>query len=332
MPVLGAEYRTPQGTGQQVQTFLNAYDQTSSIMERKQRLNMAQQQQGMQQAEFQAKLPAIQANANLQVANAAAAIKLSADNSVQEAEAAKAWSEPDGYNEEFQNIIQTIHDPKEQSDALQALQGKVAWTKQFKAYAPGVDAVNNARASAFTMALTNVKIANHYDEVELAAKARQQVVDTQVAGAGDRADTRAGATMYVADKRLSAEQNKQNKMGAQIADMQDRVAKAEQDAANAERDGEPRLAAIFRSNAANMRDGIQHFTTFAGSTPSAPKTAAEDPRPTAKPPAQEFPPLTFGGKSLASPDQAAAVADKIGSDWTEVKLPSGQTIRVRRKQ
>jgi hypothetical protein len=332
MPIVGAEYQRPQGSGAQVQSFLNAYDQTSSIMDRKQRLNMAQQQQDNQNAEFQAKLPAIQADAGLQIAKAAAAIKLSADNSIQETKAAQAWAEPDGYNEEYQNIIQTVHDPKERSDALESLQGKVAWTKQFKAFAPGVDAINNARASAFTMALTNVQIAGHYDQAEAQIKARQQVVDTQVGGANQRADVRAGAVKYVSDNKLSAEQNKQNKIGSQIADMQDRVAEAEQNAADAQREGDARSAEVFRSNAASMRDGIQKLTTFAGSTPSAPRTAAEDPKARPKAAPQEFPPLTFGGQSLASPDHAAAVADKIGADWTDVTLPSGKTYRMRRKQ
>ncbi len=323
MPVL-AEYRPTQAPGANVQNFLNAYDQTSSLMERKQRLQMAQEQSDQQKAEFFAKLPAIQANADLQVANARAAIKLSADNSIQEAEAAKAWSEPDGYNEEFQNIIQTIHDPKEQADALTSLQGKVAWTKQFKAYAPGVEAVNNARASAVTMALTNLKLDDHFQELIDSNQAKRDVAATNAGAKMANAQTYSGSREKIAainaDTKLGVEDKKAAKQGIQLADLQTRASQAEQDAADAERDGNPKLAQSYRVAAANFRDAIQHTTTFAGSSPSAPKPKTEDPTPSPKVHA-ENPPLTFMGKSLADP------AAQGGAPITKIEAPARQAVQ-----
>ncbi len=335
MPVLGAEYRPTQAPGANAQAFLNGYDQVSSIMDRKQRLNMLQQQQDMQQAEFQAKLPAIQAAANLQVVNAAAAIKTSAEMDRREAEAAKAWTQPGGYNEDFQNILMGISDPKEQADALQSLQGRVAWTKQFKAYAPGVDAVNNARASAYQLAITNLKLDQHLEETQAAIQGRVDAAMVAADAKKANALTYSGSRERIAainqDTKLSVEDKKAAKTGIQLEDLQRRATEADQAAADAQATGDTHLAEAHRSAAASYRDAIQRTTTFAGTTPSAPRDKTSDPRPT-PPTAQSFPPLTFGGKSLATPEQAAAVADKIGSDWTEVTLPSGAKIRVRRKQ
>lgn len=287
--------------------FLGAQEQTASLMERKQRLAMAQEQQDQRSMEFIAKLPAIRANAELDVANARAAIKLSADNSIQETKAAQAWEEPNGYNERFQNILRGIPDPKEQSDALQALQGEVAWTKQFKAYAPGVDAVNNARASAVTLALTNLKLEQALEQNTMLVQGRRDVAEVNAGAKAANAQTytqsRERIAALNADTRLTVEDKRAQRTAIQVESLQQSAIEADQMAADAQRDGDARTADNYRKNAAALRDMIEKTTTFAGTGQSAPRTAAQDPKATPKT-TFTLPPLTLGGKPLATGDSA----------------------------
>lgn len=313
MPIVLPDTFVQQRPGQNARDFLGAYEGMSSIMERKQRLNMAQEQQDMlrtqaeqQKMEFIAKLPAIQANAELQVANARAAIKLSADNSIQEAKAATAWEEPDGYNERFQNILRTIHDPTEQAAALQALQGEVAWTKQFKAYAPGVDAVNNARASAFTLASTNYKIDQHLEEQRVNAEARKAAAEKNARTAIEIAQIRANAPVaiqkltdaYAAAKESGADEE----ILAALRSAMEKTATRAQQASAVERAIANRDAALAngdRAKAQVFQDEINKATSFASDP-------IKNPLPSSS--------------AKASPSE---------SKFVEKKLPSGATIKFR---
>ncbi len=335
MPLRGADtFVQSQAPGANVQNFLNAYDQTSSIMERKQRLNMQQEQQDQERAKFQAFLPAIIAKRDADISSAGAAI---ANTARMEQLRAKAAQNSADYNDRFLNIM-SIPDDKERSDTLGAFMGEVSWLDNpaLPEYQGFAKTVRDERAKSFNQALTNMKLDQHLEETQAAIQGRVDAAmvaaDAKKTNAQTYSQSRERIAAINADTKLSVEDKKAAKTGIQIADLQNRVAEAEQAAADAQRDGDTHLAETFRANAASLRDAIQRTTTFAGSAPSAPRTAAQDPRPTAKLPPQEFPPLTMGGKSLASPEQASAIAEKIGSDWTEVKLPSGQTIRVRRKQ
>lgn len=269
MPVLPNTY-IPSTPGQFTQNVLDARDQQASFMERKQRLAMAQEQHAQQTLEFIAKLPAIRAQEEAHAANARAAIKLSADMDMLEAKAAQAWEEPNGYNERFQNILQGIPDPSEQAAALQVLQGEVAWTKQFKAYAPGVDAVNNARASAFTLATTNYKLDQHLEEEKIKADARKTEAVRKAQTSIEVANIRANAP-GAAQKLIDAYEEARNSgadeetiaalKGAIDKETTRSVQRSIVERAIANRDAA--LAAGNRAKAQVFQDEINKATSFA---------------------------------------------------------------------
>ncbi len=322
MAVLADSY-VPQAPGSNTRGALNAFDQTSSIMERKQRLNMQQEQQDMERAKFQAFLPAIIAKRDADIASAGASI---ANAARIEQLRGKAAANSVDYNDRFLNIM-SIPDEKERSDTLGAFMGEVAWMDNpaLPEYQGFARAVKEERAKSFNDALTNLKLNQHLEETQAAIQGRVDsamvAADAKKTNAQTYSQSRERIAAINADTKLSVEDKKAQKLGIQVADLQSRAAEAEQAAADAQRDGDTRLAQTFRANAASLRDAVQHTTTFAGSTPSAPRTAAQDPRPTPKPPAEEHPPLTLDGKSLARKLYTIDETTKQPTFAPEVKTP-----------
>jgi len=309
MPVLPDTYvaRAPGGN---VRDFLGAYEGVSSLMERKQRLQMAQEDHDMERAKFEAYKPAIVAKAQADLTSAASAIANTARMEVLRKRAAETSVD---YNDRFLNIM-TIPDDKERSDTLGEFMGEVSWLDNpaLPEYQGFARAVKDERAKAFTMAATNLKLDQHLQELADTNETRKAIADTQagqrIQTAGIRATAQEKIAAINADAKLGVEDKKAAKQGIQLADLQERAAQAEQDAADAERDGNSKLAQSYRQSAASFRDAIQHTTTFSGYAPSAPKPKSEDPRPTPREPYTGPAPLVVPGTAAATSPAPATQA------------------------
>ncbi len=305
MPVLPDTF-VPQQPGLNANSFLGGYSQVSSLMERKQRLQMAQDQQDMERAKFEAFKPAIVAKAQADFTSAAASIANAART--EELRKRAAASSVD-YNDRFQNIL-TIPNDKDRSDTLGQFMGETSWLNNpaLPEYQGFAKAVQEERAKAFTMASTNLKLDGHLDDLTQQIEGRKAVAEiaagAKTANAQTYTTSREKIAAINADAKIGVEDKKAAKQGIQLADLQDRASQAEQDAADAEREGNPKLAQSYRVAAANFRDAIQHTTTFSGYAPSAPKPKTEDPRPTERlspaPPAPIFPNGINGSNPQAS--------------------------------
>lgn len=300
-----AEYRPTQAPGANAKNFLNAFEQTSSLMERKQRLNMAQEQQEMEKAKFQAFMPAIVAKQKADMISAAASI---ANATRMEELRGKAAQSSADYNDRFLNIM-SIPDDKERSDTLGAFMGEVAWLDNpaLPEYQGFARAVKDERAKSFTQAATNQKLDEVLERNRMLVEGRKEVAEVaagaKAASAQAYTSSRERIAALNADTRLSVEDKRAARQAIGLETMQQRAMEADQMAADAQRDGDTQLAQTFRQNAAAIRDAIEKTTTFAGTGQSAPRTAAQDPKATPKT-TFTLPPLTLGGQPLTAGDAA----------------------------
>ncbi len=324
MPVL-ADYQQVQAPGANARAFLGAYEGVSSLMERKQRLAMAQEQQDMERQKFEAFKPAIIAKAQADLTSAAASI---ANATRMEQLRGKAAASSADYNDRFQEYL-TIPDDKGRSDTLGAFMGEISWLDNpaLPEYQGFAKAVREERAKAFTQATTNIKLDEHLQALSDAADARIEVAKIAAGAKTANAQTYSGSRERIAainaDTKLGVEDKKAAKQGIQLADLQERASQAEQDAADAERDGNPKLAQSYRVAAANFRDAIQHTTTFSGYAPTAPKPKSEDPTPSPKArPEDQFPKITFPGQKADSAQPTAAPVAKLYAVDPATKTPA----------
>jgi cation transport regulator ChaC len=196
----------PSQPGQFTQNFLDAREQTSSLMERKQRLAMAQEQQEMERAKFQAFMPAIIAKQNADMVSAAASI---ANATRMEQLRAKAAGSSTDYNDRFLNIM-SIPDSKERSDTLGAFMGEIAWLDAVPEYKGFADAVKNERAKSFTEASANLKLDQHLEELTQTNENRRVLEQMKSGARIETAQIRANAptpVQKIADALAAAKEN-----------------------------------------------------------------------------------------------------------------------------
>lgn len=303
MPVL-PEYRPTQAPGANAQNFLNAYEQTSSLMERKQRLQMAQENQDMERAKFQAYLPAIVAKGQADRDSAVAAI---ANTTRMEALRAQAAQSSTDYNDRFLNIM-SIPDDKDRSDTLGAFMGEVSWLDNpaLPEYQGFAKAVKDERAKAFTMAATNLKLDQHLEELTQTNENRRVLEEMRSGARVETAQIRANAptpVQKIADALAAAKENGDDEevVGGlrnaleKATTRADRISAVEKAIAN--RDAA--LRAGDRARAQVFQDEINKATSFASDPIKNPLPAA------------------------------AAPAGEKKTEAKEIKLPSGATIKIR---
>lgn len=320
-----AEFQPTQAPGANARGFLGAYGQMSSLMERKQRLAMDQENQDMERAKFQAFMPAIVAKQKADMISAVASI---ANATRMEELRGKAAQSSADYNDRFLNIM-SIPDDKERSDTLGAFMGEVAWLDNpaLPEYQGFARAVKDERAKSFTQAATNQKLDEVLERNRMLVEGRREVAEVaagaKAASAQAYTSSRERIAALNADTRLSVEDKRAARQAIGIETMQQRAMEADQMAADAQRDGDTQLAQTFRQNAAAMRDAIEKTTTFAGTGQSAPRTAAQDPKATPKT-TFTLPPLTINGQPLATSD-SAPIREVTKQVATHPKL--GQRVR-----
>lgn len=310
-----------------------------SYMQRAQNYRAQEQQMQQEKAKFQAFLPAIVAKRNADVVSAQASI---ANATRMEQLRGKAAETSADYNDRFLNIL-SIPDEKDRSDTLGAFMGEIAWLDNpaLPEYQGFARAVKDERAKSYTEALTNMKLDQHLQETQEAiqgrvdkamidANARRDTTGMVVEGRRDTANIRGSYQQKIAeinsDTRLSIEDKRAKKQGIQLEDLQNRAAEADQMASDAQRDGDVQLAQTFRQNAASLRDAIQKTTTFAGSTPSAPRDASQDPRPTARPSVSTpAPALRLGGLTAEGRASGEAAPSEASPSVAPTKVPKTAT-------
>lgn len=305
MPVL-PEYRATQAPGANARNFLGGFEAGQSLMERKQRLAMAQEQQEMERAKFQAFMPAIVAKQKADMVSAAASI---ANATRMEDLRAKAAASSADYNDRFLNIM-SIPDDKDRSDTLGAFMGEVSWLDNpaLPEYQGFAKAVQNERAKSFTQAATNQKLDQVLEQNAMLVQGRKAVAETLAGQRVETANIRSGTQERIAalnnDTKLAVEDKRAQRQVIQVEALQQSAADADQMAADAARDGDTHAAENYRKNAAALRDMVEKTTTFAGTGGSAPRTAAQDPKATPRAASELLPALTLFGKSLASEPDA----------------------------
>jgi hypothetical protein len=322
----GATFQDSQGTD-----FLG---RQQNFMQRAQNMKIQREQQDMEKAKFAAFLPAIIAKREADVVSAQASI---ANTARMEKLRGQAAASSPGYNDRFLNIMMDPKStPQTRSESLAILQGEVGWMEIIPEFKGFVDAVNNARAQQVTTAITNSKLDEALERAKSAAEGRLGVAQIQAGAKTANAETysqsRERIAQINADTKLSVEEKRAQiattRQGAQLADLQNRAAQADQAAADAAAAGDEQAAATHRAVAASYRDAVTKSTTFSGSTPSAPRDASQDPRPT--PPQSNEPmasPITFsvpGQPSAApAPSTAAQVVAPTRVDPKATKISIG---------
>lgn len=318
LPTFDPQY---QATGRTANQYIAGLDAGASLMDRAQARRLREEEnerrraeEQRQQAEFQAKLPLLQATAKTAVVSAAASV---ANATKKEELAAKAAETSVDYNERFQNIL-TIPDVKEKAATLAAFQAEVAWLDnpllpEYKGFA---DTVNNSRASAATMELTNLKLEEATEKARIANEALTQRATIAADAGVDRATIAAGSRERVEGTRMIGRvtqeslkgRNAVERSGDSIKHLQDRAAEADQDAADASARGDEQAAAVHRGVASSFRDGVQKATTFAGQAPlevpgKSPTGGRKEKPPVVESPA---PGITLGGVDYGKEAPAAA--------------------------
>lgn len=133
-----------------------------SMMERAQNQQLAQERADQQKQEFQAKLPAVQAQVGADIASAKASVENAA---LMEQFRAKAASESKDLNDAYLQAIQ-IPNFEDQARALSALQPRVSYMDTLPEYKGFVTAVNNATVRAHSSALLDRKLQNGLSQDE----------------------------------------------------------------------------------------------------------------------------------------------------------------------
>lgn len=141
MPVL-AEYRPTQAPGANVQAFMDARDQTASLMERKQRLAMAQENHAREQLEAEIMRPLNVAKVRADV------IKAKTDYDVAlrtEAARESAYQLYDKAATDF-NFVNQITDAKQRADASREWLARYSQLANIKELQPQVESMNGLAA------------------------------------------------------------------------------------------------------------------------------------------------------------------------------------------
>lgn len=281
-----------------------------SMMDRKARLALDQQQADQQRMEFYAKLPIIQSDAILKQVAAKAAV----DNAVQNDQLeTKAAAESVVAQKEFHDAITynagydvPASDGTPEGDAAQAEQKKYATQETLDArvqkladlsakYAymanlkdPGYGAfyqnINKNLVNANEAAHSNLKLEQLMNDAQVRADQSRYGSDSRLQGQVYRADATTTNTQLRDETRLTQTQMQgQNRLDVVTAQGENQVQKEARtikflsdQAVAAEQDAaaaqptDPALAAVLRKNASNFRDAMDKRATFAGGSPSTP--------------------------------------------------------------
>lgn len=312
-----------------------------SMMERKQRMQIAAAEEDRQKQEFIAKMPVIQAQAAVQITGAHAAINNAA---MLERLHAKANAESAGYNNEFLDAMQ-LADWNARADALAALQPKISYLALFPEYKGFVDTVNNQRVQSHTSAIADVKLEEASYRADELLAGRKYVADV-TAGAGvEKATIAAGAKLsaadiytqskerqakIAADTKLSVEDKRiagQNeKQSTQIRSLTNAADAADEQAAEASFNGDEESAKIHRQTAANYRGAAAKMASYAGEPAPVAAATSRKPRPAASKAIQEAPPaavsIDIPGSELPPSGAGAAPAGEPGAGAPVVAQPA----------
>ena len=273
MPVL-PEFRPVQAPGAESQSFVSGYERGASLMERKQRQQMMQEQQEMERAKFTAMLPAIVAKQQADVSTAAASVANAAR--VEQLRQQAAQSSTD-YNDRFINIM-SIPDDKDRSDSLGAFMGEVSWLDNpaLPEYQGFAKTVREERAKSFTQALTNMKLDEQLEmqrqRLTDSADIRREIEQLRIEGQNSRNAATNETRLQAADKTA-----------AQPAE---RVRILQEEITNARAEGDEALAGALAAR-------LQKETTFSSG-------AARGRR--------ELPPAVAAALGVKPTEQAAAPA------------------------
>lgn len=298
---VGATFQDSQGTdliGQQ-----QSYMQRAQAMRaNEQTMRLREEEAQQEKAKFAAFLPAIIAKREADIASAKAAVT---NTTRMEQLRSKAATSSEDYNDRFLNIM-SIPDFRDRSDTLAAFQAEVSWMDVLPEYKGFVDSVNNARAQSFTSAITNMKLDQALEAQRAAIEGRVAVAEVGAGARTANAQTRASSQERIAainaDTKLSVADKQAQRTSIGLENLMSKVTEADQLAADASAAGNEQEAQAHRVAAAHYRDALTKSTTFAGASPSTPKTKSQDVRPSPPLPADVNPPLTLGGKSLAGDD------------------------------
>ncbi len=232
MPVL-AEYNSGRESyGRSADAFLGGMEQGQSMMARSQAMRLREEQAQQQRVEFQAKLPAIQAAAQADLASAHASVENAA---LMEQFRAKAASESKDLNAEYLSAIQ-LPSFEEQSKALSALQPRIAYMDTLPEYKGFVLAVNNATVRAHGSAQLDRQLNNKLDMQGAKNDAAAELLKYRADIEAQRATERAAHAKELAEARAQAAQLKVEntgsvayhkkrgeEMAAMVADVQSKV-------------------------------------------------------------------------------------------------------------
>lgn len=191
-----AEYRPVQAPGANAENFISGYERGASLMERKQRMQMLQEQQDQERAKFVAQLPVMVAKQQADITSAAASVANAAR--VEQLRAQAAQSSVD-YNGEFFNIM-NIPDDKTRSDELGLFMGKISWLDNpaLPEYQGFAKAVREERAKSFSQALTNMKLDEQLELEKQRAVDRAEIAKIAAMAKTDTAQIAADSRQEVA--------------------------------------------------------------------------------------------------------------------------------------
>ncbi len=180
--------------------FNQGQDSGMSMMERAQRVQQNSEQEGRQQAIFQAALPVLQAKNAADVATANATLA-----HFQQAQGlrTKAAVVSDAANAEFLDA-QQLADWNTKANAMGALQAKYAWMGMLPEYKPFVDVINNARIEAHQSAIADMKLHNDLEVAKTNAQARIDATTIREQGLLDATTLKTGAMLQSADIKANA--------------------------------------------------------------------------------------------------------------------------------
>ncbi len=232
MPVLPDFQPENASYGRSGGAYIGAMQEGQSMMARAQAMQIQQAQDNRAQLEYQAKLPAIQAQAQADIATAHASVENAA---LVEQFRTKAASESKDLNDTYLKAI-ALPSFDEQASALSALQPRVAYMDQLPEYKGFVNAVNTATVRAHSSAIVDRQLNNKLDvqgaknegAIET-AKVRQEMAEKAQA-------EREAHAKEMADLRFTMQQSKLDQTGnteylkergkaqaAIVADVQGRV-------------------------------------------------------------------------------------------------------------
>lgn len=210
------------------------------MMERSARMRMAQENQEMQRAEFQAKLPVIIAQQGAELASARASV---ANATRMEQLRARAAQESVAANDEFLEAMKYAN-WNTKADALAGLQAKYNWMSLLPEYKGFVDTINNERAQAHVSAITDMKLEEQMEISQRSLETRERLQEE----AGVLRKQLAEAAAAAAKQRNDADNEGALERTKIISNAPaERVRSLEAAADVADRDGDVELATALRA-------------------------------------------------------------------------------------